>query len=113
MTGGVVRISNSSAIEANVATDSGGGLQVDGGVVALSSGAILRRNQAPVAVNVGVGPNATASYTLPAPLGRWLFIQNGIVQILEAITVDAEYPYRDERNSNLISHSFASSSQLP
>lgn len=68
---------NSTEIEANDASESGGGVQVDGsGQLYLGNDTLLFNNKAPAgngaAIRVASGG---VRYTLPAPKGRYVFIQ--------------------------------------
>jgi|EP00966_Prymnesium_polylepis_P333120 hypothetical protein len=86
-------------------------LQVEGGRVDLRNGTLIALNTAPKghgssiylseAANSGSGSDgvggdsneAAVVYTLPAPPGRWLFIQNGFSSQLDAGAQDADFPY--------------------
>jgi len=95
VTGGHVDV-HSCAFEDNEATVVGGAMQVDGGDVTLSDMTMLIRNRAPSGGALGVGHGANVRYSLPAPLGRWIYIPT--VGMSSAFfeggtTVDGDYPF--------------------
>eukprot|EP00966_Prymnesium_polylepis_P059249 1373529-Prymnesium_polylepis.1 len=91
--GASVRIEG-SLFAHNSATESGGGLQVDGGHVHLLNETAFVHN---VALLVGGSSilflSGTLQYTLPTPPGRWLSIRQGVVLHLESGPEDLDFPY--------------------
>ena len=65
-------------LEENVATESGGAVEVEqDGRLILSSQSHLRGNSAPEGASIMIAMSATVTYELPAPLGFWVFISDG------------------------------------
>ena len=79
----------------NTATKSGGALAITiGGVAVLSNRTLMRNNVAPVGASISLADGATLSYTLPSPLGRWLFIASGdTYSQVPGSAVDQDFPF--------------------
>ena len=86
----------------NAAAVSGGGLQVDGGVVSLRNHTLFSRNSAPREAGASLEVQAgSIEYVLPAPLAHWVFIQGGCdgastdggVSALAPGAIDITYPF--------------------
>ena len=79
----------------NTATKSGGALAITiGGVAVLSNRTLIRDNVAPVGASISLADGATLSYTLPSPLGRWLFIASGdTYSQVPGSAVDQDFPF--------------------
>ncbi len=108
ITGGRVLVA-STLLEANEASISGGALQVEGGLVTLSDRTLLQRNAAPTGRSVELTAAHTLFYTLPAPLGRWIFALHGDTVSLDVGAVDAEFPFAC--NAGLVGNSYALAAQ--
>ena len=92
VTGGIVSVA-STVCENNEASASGGALRVDGGTVALSDRTLLRGNKAQLGSSIHLTAQRALTYTLPAPLGRWVFALQGATTTLELGAFDADYPF--------------------
>jgi predicted outer membrane repeat protein len=95
--GGAVHVEGGQAsfdacsFTSNTAGGQGGALHVSGGVVSLGRGSLLQGNSA---INGGSSirvRGGIVTYTLPAPLGRWIYSSSSYQIITGA--VDSEYPF--------------------
>ena len=84
-----------SLLRGNSASVRGGGLYASGGVVELSNGTLFQANTAPrgQGSSVYVASSSRVSYTLPAPISRWLFIASGRETSLDPGAISADYPF--------------------
>ena len=69
--------------------------QVDGGTVHLRNETLFVRNSAggKGGESISLSPEGSVDYTLPAPPGRWLFIQQGVTFNLDSGGEYSEFPY--------------------
>lgn len=89
--GGFVRFEETNVTD-NIAT-AGGGLQVDGGTVVLANKTRVVGNSAQTGRTVNY-LTGSLKYELPAPLGHWVFIDDGgTMAVLSPGALDLDYPY--------------------
>ena len=102
--GGALRVVGGRAVvlrcrfESNAAAVEGGAAYFDGGATQFGNQTLLLDNSAPRGRTLYLAPGSSASYVLPAPLARYLFIQSGeslqLVQAgAQAATVDVDFPF--------------------
>lgn len=108
VSGGYVQVKG-SVFEANNASVSGGALYINGGHVALTDRTLLTGNIAPYGGSIALAVPQALTYTLPAPLGRWIFAHQGATASIDVGTIDADYPYAC--NAGLVGNSYEASAQ--
>lgn len=111
VTGGQVQMS-STVCEGNEASVRGGALFIEGGNVSITDRSLLLDNYAPTGRSVYLASAralVSLTYTLPAPLGRWIFILHGTTASLEPGAIDADYPFAC--NAGLVGNSYAVAAQ--
>ena len=89
--GGESRVQN-CRFESNAASESGGGLQIDGGVCELSDQSVLLGNTAPQGNTILSTRRDALTYRLPCSMGRWILAAIGNTSALEG-AIDADFPY--------------------
>jgi predicted outer membrane repeat protein len=78
--------------ELNSAARAGGALVVEGGIVTLQDGTLFIANRAPIGGSIQFTAGAV-SYSLPAPLARYLFVTAGDTINLNLGAVEVDYPF--------------------
>ena len=92
---------------ANSAGEHGGGLHSSGGTIKLGQQTLITGNTATSGKSIHVIGSAIVTYTLPAPLGRWIFSSASAYQTITG-SVESDYPFhvrsstcRNERCTHL------------
>lgn len=96
--GGAVHIAGGTAsfdgceFSANSAGEHGGGLHASGGTIKLGQQTLITGNTATSGKSIHVIGSAIVTYTLPAPLGRWIFSSASAYQTITG-SVESDYPF--------------------
>jgi hypothetical protein len=98
--GGAISVSSGAAslkscrISHNVAEQDGGGLHVSGGTIRLGEGTLIESNSATTqSASFYIHNAADARYSLPAPPGRWIFVDVDADYQQLSVSRNDDYPF--------------------